>query len=244
MDFRLVWSDEFDYEGKPDPKIWDYEIGAHGFGNNEQQAYVDHVDNAYVKNGMLHIAGMKKECDGKNFTSAKLTTYGKRNFQYGKFEFRAKMPAGKGTWPAIWMLPDGFREGMKWPECGEIDILEHIGRMQGRVHFSLHTKKYNHIKRTQYTTINQIDDVCDKFYTYAMIWKKNSIEFLMDGESVAKFERGRDGMDASEAGWPFDQPFYLMINLALGGYWGGEIDEESLPAELLIDYIRYYELVE
>lgn len=244
MEFKLVWFDEFDYEGKPDPAIWDYEVGNHGFGNNELQAYTDHEANAFVKDGVLHICGQKEKDQDDLYTSAKLTTYGKKSFLYGKLEFSAKLPKGKGTWPAVWMLSNAMRQGVHWPECGEIDILEHIGRSEDQLHFSLHSKTYNHRLRNQYTSVHQIDGVTEGFHDYSMVWLEDSVEFFIDGQSMAKFEKGMEGRESDEDAWPFNQPYYLMINLALGGFWGGELDENCLPAELELKYIRFYEVVD
>ena len=140
---KLVWSDEFNYTGLPDSTKWNYDIGGDGFGNNEAQFYTKkRLENARVENGNLVIEARKEDWENKNYTSARLVTKGKQDWKYGRIEVRAKLPKGKGTWPAIWMLSTDMKE---WPEDGELDIMEHVGYNQGFIHASVHTKKYNHI---------------------------------------------------------------------------------------------------
>lgn len=242
--YQLVWSDDFNYEGKPDPKKWDIDVGGHGFGNAESQYYTDRMDNVYVKDGLLHICGMKEKYKNCEYTSAKITTKGKKGFQYGKFLIKAKLPKGIGTWPAIWFLPESFGEDNKWPQCGEIDFVEHIGRKKDHLHFSLHTGLYNHKNDDQYETIKIVEGVTDRFVEYGMVWTKEKIEFYIDDKKVVEYIAGDNGKDSGEMGWPFHQPFYLIINFALGGYWGGEIDDSSLQGELLVKYVKYFEKIE
>lgn len=242
--YKLVWSDEFNYSGKPDHKKWNYDIGTgrNGWGNGEAQYYTDNLSNVKVENGKLIISANKEMIGDKNYTSCRLTTFQKKSWKYGRFEIKAKLPSGRGTWPAIWMLPDSFREGSHWPSCGEIDIMEHVGRNHEEIHFSLHTEKYNHIHRTQQTKFLKIHNVTNEFREYAIDWTEDYIEFFIDGETYYKVHKGENGNDTSEAGWPFDQPFYLIINLAIGGYWGGEVDESIFPQNLEIEYVRVYEI--
>ena len=236
--YRLVWSDEFDYEGRPDPTKWNYDIGGHGFGNREDQYYTDRIENAYVKDGMLHIRALKENYDTHRYTSARLTTYQRQSWQYGKFLIRAKLPKGNGTWPAIWMLGDSIKTGTRWPLCGEIDIMEHVGRDQDMIHFSLHSETYNHVKRTQKTAYFRIPNVSDTFHEYGIEWDPTSIAFFVDGIQYAKFTK--EATDTVKE-WPFDQSFYLILNIAIGGTWGGEIDDSIFPQEMLIDYVRVYQ---
>lgn len=238
--YKLVWSEEFNYEGKPDATKWGYDIGGHGFGNRESQYYTDDLANAFVKDGKLHIRALKTNDETRKYTSARLNTYGKASWQYGKFLIRAKLPKGKGTWPAIWMLPDSIRQGNRWPLCGEIDIMEHVGRDQNVIHFSLHTETYNHVKRTQKTKFLTFDDVSDRFIEYGLIWEKDRIEFLVDGKTYAVFEKSAND---TEKEWPFNQKFFLILNLAIGGNWGGTIDDSIFPQEMVIDYVRVYQKI-
>lgn len=238
MEYKLVWADYFKNDGKADESIWTYETGGHGFGNNEDQYYTDRLKNAVVKDGILNIVAYKEKWENRNYTSAKLTTYNKKSIEHGKIVVKAKIPKGMGTWPAIWLLPNSIREGMPWPLCGEIDLMEHVGRDPYSVHFSLHTKKYNHIIRTQYTHISKSEDIFDEFKSYELRWDESSITFYLDGIEQVRFER-REG-DGIE-GWPFNQPFYLIINLAIGGNWGGEIDDNIFPAVMQIAAVEVYE---
>jgi len=149
--WRLVWSDEFDYKGLPDPKKWDYDVGGKGWGNEELQFYTARRrENARVENGHLIIEARKEAWEGRDYTSARLVSRGKGDWTYGRFEVSAKLPSGRGTWPAIWMLPTGWTYG-GWPNSGEIDIMEHVGFDPDVVHASVHTSAYNHKIQTQKT---------------------------------------------------------------------------------------------
>lgn len=238
MGYKLVWADYFNKDGRADESIWTYETGGHGFGNNEDQYYTDSLKNAFVKDGKLNIVAYKEDYENRHVTSAKLTTYNKKAIQYGKIVVKAKIPEGQGTWPAIWLLPNSIKEGMPWPLCGEIDLMEHVGREPNRVHFSLHTKKYNHIIRTQYTHIIENKEIFDEFKAYELRWDQESITFYLDGIKQVRFEkRDNDGIE----GWPFDQPFYLILNLAIGGNWGGDIDDNIFPSLFQIASVEVYE---
>lgn len=241
----LTWSDEFNTPGKslPDPLKWNYEVGGHGWGNNEKQFYLEKsLENSYVQDGVLHIVALKKEHKGSAYTSAKLTTYGRFTPQYGRIEVKAKLPSGKGTWPAIWMLPNSIQEGTEdWPLCGEIDIMEHVGKDPNMIHTSLHSELYNHIKGTQITHFERFDDVFNTFHIYAIDWTEQSIKFYIDDKLFYEAYKGQDGKVTTNEGWPFDKPYYLILNLAVGGNWGGEVDDTILPCELQIDYVRIYE---
>ncbi len=240
MKYELLFEDNFNYVGKPAEEHWNIEVAGHGGGNAELQYYVDKEDTVFVKDGMLHIVAKKEPYMGKEYTSAKLLTYGKHSIQYGKVEVEAKLPKGKGTWPAIWMLPNSFKVGNSWPGCGEIDIMEHIGRVQDSVHFSLHTGTYNFRNNdTQFTSVKHIENVSDSFHTYGIEWDEKRIKFTIDDEECAQFTKG-EREDVSESGWPFDQPFYLILNLAIGGHWGGEVDDSTLPWVMNVKSVRVY----
>lgn len=236
---QLVWSDEFETDGTPDSTKWGYDIGGHGWGNNELQYYGKSPKNAYVKSGMLIIEAIKEEKEGKPYTSSRLLTKGKGDWLYGKIDIRAKLPRGRGTWPGIWMLSSDWKYG-GWPASGEIDIMEHVGYDPGVVHGTIHSEKYNHIKQTQKGGKTLVADCQDKFHVYSVNWNKDSIQFLVDDKVFHQVERNPAD---NFTGWPFDQPFHLILNVAVGGNWGGKegVDETIWPQRMEIDYVRVYQ---
>lgn len=240
--YELVWADEFNVAGLPDSTKWNYEIGGSGWGNNEKQIYLEKsLENSFIKDGILHIVALKKDYGNNQYTSARLTTYQRFSIQYGKIEVKAKLPEGKGTWPAIWMLPESLRKKEEsWPLSGEIDIMEHVGKDPNMVHVSLHSKLYNHIQNTQITHFERIPDVFNTFHLYGIEWTPESIKFFIDNELFNESFKGQDGRVSANEGWPFDKPYFLILNLAIGGNWGGEIDDAIFPAEMQIDYVRMY----
>lgn len=237
--WKLVWSDEFNYTGLPDSTKWDYNVGGHGWGNNELQYYTKaRAANAWVAKGKLTITAVKEPFEGKAYTSARLVTRGKAEWQYGRIDVRARIPEGLGTWPAIWML--GATEPLKWPDDGEIDIMEHVGFDPGRFHFSVHTKKYNHVIGTQKTTQTMIPDFRKNYHTYSVIWDAQQVKLLVDGKEYFSFSNEHSGYEA----WPFDNKMYLILNIAVGGNWGGQkgVDEKIWPKKMEVDWVRVYEL--
>ena len=241
---RLAWSDEFDYKGLPDPKKWGYDLGdgcpdVCGWGNEEAEFYTKDLKNARVENGMLIIEARKDSMGGKAFTSARLVTKHKGDWKYGRIEVKAKLPRGKGTWPAIWMLSTDWKYG-GWPQSGEIDIMEHVGHDQGVIHGTLHSEKYNHVKRTQQEGKITVSDCSDAFHVYAVDWKDKQIDFFVDDKMYHSVKR--NPTDDSN-GWPFDQPFHLILNVAVGGSWGAMhgIDPSIWPQQMVIDYVRVYQ---
>jgi beta-glucanase (GH16 family) len=239
--YKLLWSDEFDKDGKPNESIWQFETGGHGFGNGEDQYYTDKLDNAFVKDGLLHIVAKKEAYENRQYTSAKLTTYGKKSIQYGRVEVMAQLPLGKGTWPAIWLLPNSFQKGVAWPLCGEIDLMEHVGHNPGVVHFSLHSKSYNHHNHQQPTKVIEDQSLAAGFHEYAFEWDEEQFSFFIDKKHYVTFHKGDEHRLTDEGGWPFDQPFYLILNIALGGWWGSTIDDSIFPVSMLFKYVRVYE---
>ncbi len=236
--WKLVWSDEFDYNGLPDPKKWTEETGGHGWGNNELQFYTSgREENARVKNGLLTIEARKENWDNLKFTSARLISKGKGDWQYGKIEVKAKLPKGRGTWPAIWMLAS--TSPFNWPDDGEIDIMEHAGFNQGAIHGSVHTKKYNHVIGTQKTDTIQVNDCSENFHVYSVEWNKDSVKVSVDGNNYFGFANEHSGYDA----WPFDNKMHLLLNIAVGGNWGGQqgIDDSIWPQRMEVDYVRVYQ---
>ena len=236
-----VWSDEFDYTGKPNASKWGYDIGGSGWGNNEAQYYTDSENNAKVDNGKLTITAIKEPFGGKNYTSARLVTKQKGDWLYGRVEVRAKLPSGKGTWPAIWMLPTDWAYG-NWPASGEIDIMEHVGYDPNKVLFTIHTKDYNHNIGTQKGGSLVIPTAMTEFHKYRVDWTPYAVRGYFDDQLVFTFVNEGKG----SAAWPFDKKFHLLINLAVGGNWGGAqgIDDTIFPAVYEIDYVRVYKMIE
>lgn len=216
---------------------WKVITGGHGWGNNEDQYYVDDNRNIIVDNG-LKIIGLKQKHENRNYTSGKIISY--QSFQYGHFEMVCKVPSGNGAWPAIWMLP--AIKDAPWPECGEIDIVECIGRNPNTMHFSLHTGLYNHVLNNQRTEVVKCDGTADRFILYSMDWTKDCISFAIDGKQCARFDKDDPRYEKGVKSWPFDKPFYLICNLAIGGNWGGKIDDSKLPMTFEIKSIKVYSL--
>ena len=245
--WRLVWSDEFDYAGLPDPKKWDYDVGGEGWGNKELQFYTaGRKENARVENGRLIIEARKEAWQGREYTSARLVSRGKGDWTYGRFEVKAKLPSGRGTWPAIWMLPTGWTYG-GWPRSGEIDIMEHVGFDPDVVHASVHTRAYNHTINTQKTAQIRIPTSRNEFNVYAVEWTPAEIRGFVNDQHYFTFRNERLTNTAADyQQWPFDKPFHLLLNLAVGGTWGGQqgVDPAIWPQRLEIDYVRVYQLEE
>jgi len=235
---KLIWSDEFNYNGLPDSSHWNYDTGGHGWGNAELEFYTEQrKENARVENGCLVIEARNEKWQNANYTSARLVTKGKGDWKYGRIEVRAKLPRGFGTWPAIWML--GSITPLQWPDDGEIDIMEHVGFDPGVIHGSIHCKKYNHIIHTQKTAVTQLADCMDAFHVYALEWDKNSVRIFVDDKKYFSFANEHSGY----AAWPFDQPMHLLLNIAIGGGWGGQkgIDDSIFPQKMWVDYVRVYQ---
>ena len=207
-----------------------------GWGNNEVQEYSDSATNSSVGSGQLTISATRDD-DGK-VRSARLNTYGIASWQYATVEFSARIPRGNGTWPAVWMLPDDIKSGTPWPLCGEIDLMEHIGRQQDDIHFSIHSEEFNHTKRNNPTSVHELSGISDEFHRYRMDWNEDGFSFSVDDEQLVDFPR--DGKNSRES-WPYDRKYHLIVNLAMGGYWGGEIDEDAIPARFELGYIRVFQ---
>jgi beta-glucanase (GH16 family) len=236
---RLVWSDEFNYSGYPDSTMWGYNVGGHGWGNDELEYYTkNRLENARVENGMLTIEARKEDYKGMNYTSARLVTRSKGDWLFGRVEVRAKLPKGKGTWPAIWMLSSDWAYG-GWPESGEIDIMEHVGYDPDVIHFSTHCKDYYFKIGTQKTYVIRVPRTDSIFYTYAMEWYPDRIEGYVDDSLYFTVKNEYQGW----AKWPFDKPFHLILNIAVGGGWGGVmgIDDSIWPQQMQVDYVRVYQ---
>ena len=231
---KLVWEENFNGNSLNE-KAWNFELGNGcpdlcGWGNNELQIYTK--DNHSFFDGLLIVEAKKS---GDNYSSTRITTQGKKEFLYGRIEARAKLPIGKGIWPAFWMLGSNIKT-IGWPKCGEIDILEYVGREPHFVFTSLHTESSN--GNTINTKKTKMDSIENGFHTYAIDWTKDKIEFLVDNLSVYTY----NPEVKNDATWPFYKPFYIIINLAIGGNFGGhDVDETIFPQQFQIDYIKVYQ---
>ena len=241
--WNLVWQDEFNRDSL-DLTKWSPETGGHGWGNNELQYYTDSDSNSYVENGNLVLKaevvpqGIGSSKGLRYYSSARLRTYSKGDWKYGRIEVKAKVASGQGIWPAIWMLPTDWLFG-GWPSSGEIDIMEHVGYDLGVVHGSVHTEAYNHKINTQKSSARKISNVDTEFHVYSIIWDKDKISFFIDDIQYFLFENDQQGNYKT---WPFDQRFHLLINIAVGGDWPGNPDNSTnFPRSMLIDYVRVYE---
>lgn len=235
---KLIWSDEFNYEGLPDPKKWGYEEGM--VRNNEAQYFTKaRIENAHVHKGVLTIEARKEDFKEAKYTSASLITADTKTFTYGRVEIRAKIPMGRGTWPALWTLGSNFRE-VSWPQCGEIDILENVGFDSLKIHGNIHTEAYNHVLKTNKGNTITVHNPWEDFHVYAVEWYADHIDIFFDDQLYFTY---RKESNATNATWPFDKPQYLILNLAIGGAWGGTkgIDNTKFPHQLLIDYVRVYQ---
>ncbi|MBM3808822.1 MAG: glycoside hydrolase family 16 protein [Acidimicrobiia bacterium] len=232
--WMLVFSDEFDAPGALDSSKWGYELGY--VRNNEAQYYTSRPANVRAEAGVLVIESLKEAYQGYGYTSASINTLGRFEFLYGRVEVRAKLPTGNGAWPAIWMLGTN-RTQVGWPTCGEIDIMEYVGFDPLRVHGSIHTAAYS--RGTHKTASINVANPWDAFHVYAMEWYPDRIEIFVDGQKYFTFLNEGTGTRT----WPFDQPQYLLINLAIGGSWGGQrgIDDSRFPHRYLVDYVRIYQ---
>lgn len=230
----LLFSDEFNTPGAPDSSKWSYDIGSGGWGNSESEYYTNRTDNAKVEGGYLKIIAQKESYQGSEYTSARLKTQNKFNFKYGKVEVRAKLPAGGGTWPAIWMLGSNITS-VGWPASGEIDIMEHIGNDLGRIHGSIHTP--SSFGATVNTSTKLVSDVSTAFHVYGVTWSPESIEFTID--EVVFYTYNPSAKNSNT--WPFDANQFIILNVAMGGNFGGSIDPNFSQATMEIDYVRVYQ---
>jgi len=235
MHHKLVFKETFTTPVL-DASSWVVEVGEKWF-NNEAQCYVDDRKNIRLTPGLLSlIADVNPESQRCRYQSARINTRGKKEFQYGTFIVRAKLPKGKGSWPAIWFLPTDIGR-VRWPKCGEIDLMETVGHDPEVIHFSLHTETLNHIMKTQRTYFKKIPKILEGFHDYKMVWTETFIAFYIDDVLYTTFEAGIK----SEATWPFDKPYYLILNIAVGGFWGGEIVEKDMPYQMDIASIEVYQ---
>lgn len=256
--YELVWSDEFNYKGKPESAKWGYD---YGFINNEEKQYfTDSLKNVRVENGHLIIEAHKEKIankdykseafknkswlhyvpkiDSAQYTSARLKTDGLASWKYGRIEVRAKLPKGVGLWPAIWMLGEN-RKQVGWPESGEIDIMEHVGFNADSIFGTIHTKAFNHMIGTERGKTIFIEKPYDSFHVFALEWTPDKMDFILDDVVYNHIENEHK----TTAEWPFDQKFHLILNVSVGGMLGGQkgIDNSVFPQQMLVDYVRVYQ---
>lgn len=241
-EYRLVWADEFDGTAL-DESVWGYNIGGSGWGNNEKQYYTSRPENIRVQNGMLEIEARKEQYQNNDYTSARIMSKGKKTFTYGRIESRIKFPGGGGTWPAFWMMGNSGN----WPNCGEIDIIEHIGNQDKRASFAVHTVLKNGTRGNNWAKTQWFDyALSEDFHVYGIEWAeqekdgKDVIRFTIDGVQYAEvWEEQIDNNDS----WPFNKPFFIIFNLAVGGNMGGQIDDTifNTPRIMYVDWVRVYQ---
>lgn len=232
--WKLLWSDDFDYRGLPDPKKWDYEEGK--VRNQELQYYTRRrAENARVENGRLVIEGRKEPFQGSDYTAASLVTLGRLAVQFGRVEMRAKLPAARGTWPAFWMLGEDIGR-VGWPRCGEIDVMEHVAHNPGVVHGTVHQigDDGKHWSKGEQL---KVPDCTSAFHVYAVDWHPDRMDFFVDDNKYFTFPY------QGPSKWTFDRRCYLLLNLAIGGNWGGQkgVDETAFPQRYEVEYVRVFE---
>ncbi|NNV54100.1 glycoside hydrolase family 16 protein [Limnovirga soli] len=235
-----VWEDNFDNGTTPDAAKWTAEVGAGGWGNNELQSYKA-TGNATVENGNLVITAKKESDAGRNYTSARLISKAKGDWTYGRYEVRAKLPSGRGTWPAIWLLNSDNFYG-PWPTSGEIDIMEHVGYDQDNVHCTIHTASFNGQLNTQKSAGTIVSGASTAFHTYRVDWTPYSVTGYVDDVKYFTYINPNTGVSA----WPFNKNFFMILNIAVGGNWGGAqgVDDSIFPQQLVIDYVRVYKIIQ
>ncbi len=235
-DYQLIWSDEFNTDGAPDNSKWNYDIGRGngGWGNNESQYYTKRSENVVVADGVLKIIAKKENHKGSQYTSARLKTQDKFDFTYGKVVVRAKLPKGVGTWPAIWMLGSNITK-VSWPACGEIDIVEHVGKEQDVIHSSLHTS--SSYGATVNTKKRRVEKVSETFHIYSLEWTKEKIVFSIDHKPYYEYNPA----NKNTSNYPFVAPQFIILNIAMGGTFGGSIASSFTQSAMEVDYVRVYQ---
>ncbi len=235
---KLIYNSNFNY-GSPSDN-WTYVTGNSGFGNDEKEYYTENSANSYIKNGNLNITAIKESYGGSDYTSARLVS--KANFLYGKFEISAKLPQGDGIWPAIWMLPVQNTYG-SWPESGEIDIMESIGKEPNYIHGSLQMDAYNFKNNNQKTSSILVNNIYSDYHNYGLLWTPNEIQILVDNYVYFTYNRNLYDTESNAwQAWPFNEPFNLILNVAVGGTYGGTVDNNIFPQTMSINSIKVYDL--
>jgi beta-glucanase (GH16 family) len=242
--WTLVWSDEFNGPNgpSPDPTKWTFDTGGNGWGNNELEYYTARPQNAELQNGNLVITALQETYTGpdgvtRNYTSARLKTAGLFSQAYGRFEARIRIPYGKGLWPAFWMLGNDIGTN-GWPACGEIDIMENIGSEPSTVHGSMHGPGYSGANALTASFTLSSGHFSDDFHVFAIEWESNVVRFYVDN---TLYETRTPSDLPSGARWVFDHPFFILLNVAVGGNWPGSPDQTTVfPQTMLVDYVRVY----
>lgn len=233
--WKLVWHDEFD-GASIDSSNWTFDRGGGGWGNREAEHYTSRPENARTEQGMLIIEAREEQYEGSLYTSARLKTQGLQPFQYGRIEARLKVPRGAGVWPAFWMLGTSFN-GKNWPECGEIDIMEHVGKEPNVILGTIHGPGYSGAQGPS-KRLQQTYAIADAFHTYAIEWSSDKVTWFYDGEQYSVVTPA----DVGTRKWVFDQPFFIILNLAVGGQLAGPVSPQTtFPAQLQVDYVRVFQ---
>lgn len=236
--YQLIFSDEFNKDGLPDSTKWGYDVGGNGWGNNELEYYtMARSENARIVNGNLIIEARKENFSGSNYTSARLLTKNKVQWTYGKYEVRAKLPMGRGIWPAIWLL--SANHPLNWPDDGELDIMEAVGFNPNVIYGTAHNKLYNGANGKQKGSNKSVPDADKNFHVYSIEWSPIQIVWSIDSTSYYTYYDPGLGIDA----WPYFKDFFMILNVAVGGNWGGTqgIDDSAFPQQMVIDYVRIYQ---
>jgi beta-glucanase (GH16 family) len=229
----------------PDESKWNHEVRGPGWVNNELQNYTNRrSENVRIENGILILEARRDYFGGHEYSSSRINTAGKADITYGRVAVRARVPDGRGTWPAIWMMPTcseatGWNGCGDWPNAGEIDLMEHVGFDPNRVHFTIHCEAYNFRDNTQMTRSTPMPSATSEFHDYVLVWNENMIEMGIDGRVFFRYDNPGTGRST----WPFNMPFHLIMNVAVGGTWGAQegVDPNVFPKRLEVDYVRFYE---
>ncbi len=234
--YHLVWSDEFDSTGI-NTNDWNFETGGDGWGNHELEYYTPRTQNAFVSSGNLVIEARSESYGGNNYTSARMTTAGKREFLYGRIDIRAKLPVSSGMWPALWMLGSNLQQA-GWPGCGETDIMELIGKNPKQVVGSFHWQKGDGSEGTVNNTYSATEDFSQHFHVFSLVWDKDSMQILVDDQVYVTGTT----QNITSGTYPFDSPFFFIFNVAVGGDWPGPPDgTTTFPQRMFVDYVRVFQ---
>ncbi len=245
-EYSLVWSDEFDGTTL-NADNWSVEVNGNGGGNQEKQYYTDRQENLRIEDGCLIIEARKEDYNNREYTSARINSREKRYFKYGKIEARMMFPKGGGTWPAFWMMGNDYKK-VGWPKCGEIDIIEHVGNQPRMASFALHTPDKNGTKGNNWSSRSYLDNLEEEYHVYGIEWLEDDfngldrIYFTIDGEQLAMAQENAEHVDEN-AYWPFNKEHFIILNLAIGGTMGGNVDDAIFdnPVLMKVDWVRVYQ---